>query len=133
MVLDHTNIPEITNWTFPLWYDSVNPAKINMGLAYYGRGYSLADPNCNNVGCAWSARSRPGPYTDFGGVMSLEEIENLIPQVGVQPTLLVNDMMKQLTWSDQWIGYDDLETIAMNNEKIMGQRPLLWWDHDLEY
>ena len=111
-VLGQTNIPEIYNWTLPLWYDGMDPSKINMGLAYYGRGYTLAEPNCNHVGCEWSTQSRPGPCTDFAGVMSLEEIKNLIPQVG-QPTLLADDMMKQLTWSDQWIGYDDEETIAM--------------------
>ena len=120
VVLGQTNIPEIANWTLPLWYDSVDPAKINMGLAYYGRGYTLADPSCNHVGCAWSTQSRPGPCTDFAGVMSLEEIENLIPQVGVQPTLLADDMMKQLTWSNQWIGYDDLETIGMKKEWASG-------------
>ena len=120
VVLGQTNIPEIANWTLPLWYDSVDPAKINMGLAYYGRGYTLADPSCNHVGCAWSTQSRPGPCTDFAGVMSLEEIESLIPQVGVQPTLLADDMMKQLTWSNQWIGYDDLETIEMKKEWASG-------------
>lgn len=116
VVLGQTNIPEIANWTLPLWYDSVDPAKINLGLAYYGRGYTLADPSCNQVGCTWSTQSRSGPCTAFGGVMSIQEIENLIPQLGVQPTLLADDMMKQLTWSDQWIGYDDSETIAMKKQ-----------------
>ncbi|KAM3067387.1 hypothetical protein ACMFMF_009878 [Clarireedia jacksonii] len=46
--------------------------------------------------------------------MSLQEINNIvIPQLGVQPTLLADDMMKQLTWGNQWIGYDDVDTIAM--------------------
>ncbi|MCJ1283616.1 hypothetical protein MMC26_002947 [Xylographa opegraphella] len=116
VVLGQTNIPEIFNWTMPLWYDSVDPSKINMGLAYYGRGYTLTDSSCNHVGCSWSSTSRPGPCTDFAGVMSLEEIQNLIPQLGVEPELLATDMMKQLTWGNQWIGYDDLETIAMKKQ-----------------
>ena len=116
VVYGQTNIPEIYNWTLPLWYDGVNPAKINLGLAYYGRGYTLADSSCNHVGCAWIGTSRPAPCTDFGGVMSLREIETLIPQVGVKPRLLAADMMKELTWSNQWIGYDDLETIAMKKQ-----------------
>ncbi len=44
---------------------------------------------------------------------SLQELERLVPQLGVQSQLLAEDMMKQLTWGDQWIGYDDMETIAM--------------------
>lgn len=114
VVLGQTNIPEIYNWTLPLWYDGLDPSKINMGLAYYGRGYTLADSSCNSVGCAWAGTSKPGPCTNFGGVMSLQELtDSVIPQLGIEPTLLADDMMKQLTWSDQWIGYDDAETIAM--------------------
>ncbi|KAJ4288855.1 hypothetical protein N0V88_007185 [Collariella sp. IMI 366227] len=116
VVLGHTNIPEIANWTLPLWYDGVNPAKVNMGLAYYSRGYTLADANCNSVGCQWKGPSRPGQCTNFGGVHSLQEIQRLITQLGVQPKLLAADMMKQLTFGDQWIGYDDMETIAMKRQ-----------------
>jgi chitinase len=113
-VLGHTNIPEIYNWTQPLWYDGVDPAKVNMGLAYYARGYTVSDSNCNAVGCSWSGTSRPAPCTNFGGVMSLQEIENqIIPQLGVQPHLLEKDMMMELKWGNQWIGYDNKQTIAM--------------------
>ncbi|KAH6638816.1 glycoside hydrolase superfamily, partial [Boeremia exigua] len=114
VVLGHTNVPEISNWTQPLWYDEVDPAKVNLGLAYYARGYTVSDPNCNGVGCNWSGTSRPAPCTNFGGVMSLQEIEDtIIPQVGVKPTLLEKDMMMELKWGNQWIGYDNLDTIAM--------------------
>ncbi|KAI1157988.1 glycoside hydrolase superfamily [Nemania serpens] len=113
VIIGQTNIPELANWTLPLWYDQVDPSKINMGLAYYGRGYTVSDVNCVDVGCNWTGPSRPGPCTAFGGVMSLTEIEELIPQIGVDPILDSEAMMKYLVWSDQWIGYDDLETIAM--------------------
>jgi Glycosyl hydrolases family 18 len=87
-----------------------------MGLAYYGRGYTLADSGCNSIGCVRSTIGRPEPCTSFGGFMSLQAIESLIPQLGVQPTLLANDMIKQLIWGDQWIGYDDMQTIAMKKQ-----------------
>ncbi|XPS72969.1 Chitinase [Ascochyta lentis] len=117
VVLGHTNVPEIANWTLPLAYEGVNPAKLNLGLAYYARGYTVADQNCNGVGCAWSGTSRPGPCTNFGGVMSLQEIENqIIPQLGVKPNLLEQDMMMELKWGNQWIGYDNMETIAMKKQ-----------------
>ncbi|KAM0205056.1 hypothetical protein ACHAPA_008626 [Fusarium lateritium] len=45
VILGHTNIPEITNWSLPLYYAGVNPAKVNIGLAYYARGYTVADSN----------------------------------------------------------------------------------------
>jgi hypothetical protein len=35
---------------------------------------------------------------------------------GVQPTLLQDAMMKQINWEDQWIGYDDEDTVAMKTQ-----------------
>lgn len=113
-IIGQTNIPEIYNWTLPLWYDGLDASKINLGLAYYGRGYTVANIDCTEIGCQWSGPSRPAPCTAFGGVMSLEEIEAIIiPELDIQPVLDSTAMMKYLIWSDQWVGYDDLETIAM--------------------
>ncbi|KEY73171.1 hypothetical protein S7711_04137 [Stachybotrys chartarum IBT 7711] len=113
VVLGHTNIPEIANWTLPLYYEEMDPAKLNMGLAYYARGYTVATSDCNAVGCDWVSTSRPAPCTNFGGVMSLEEIERMIDEQGMTPRLLTGDMMMQLTFGNQWIGYDNLDTIQM--------------------
>jgi chitinase len=44
--------------------------------------------------------------------MSLVEIEQLIKNRNLQPQYLADAMMKQITWDDQWIGYDDEETFA---------------------
>ncbi|RWA12354.1 hypothetical protein EKO27_g2735 [Xylaria grammica] len=116
VILGHTNIPEIANWTLPLYYDGVSPAKLNMGLAYYARGYTATDANCNTIGCNWAGESRPAACTNFAGVMSLQEVERLMKEEGVQSRLLAREMMKELTFGDQWIGYDDLETIRMKKE-----------------
>ena len=70
-----TDIREIYNDTLPLWFDALDPAKINFGLAYYGRGYTLSDPSCNHLGCSFSGPSQPGPCTNYGGVLSLAEIK----------------------------------------------------------
>jgi len=45
--------------------------------------------------------------------MSLTEIQALIKTRGLDPELLQDSMMKQITLGNQWIGYDDDETIAM--------------------
>ncbi|KAK4118449.1 glycoside hydrolase family 18 protein, partial [Parathielavia appendiculata] len=111
-VRGQADIREIANNTVPLWFDGLDPAKINFGLAMYGRGYTLADPSCNQLLCPFSGASDPAPCTNSDGVMSLLEIQQLIKRKGLKPQYLADSMMKQITWDDQWIGYDDEETFA---------------------
>ena len=113
IVRGQTDIREIYNDTQPLWFDALDPAKINLGLAYYGRGHTLASPSCANLGCPYIGPSLLGPCTNYGGVLSLAEIEDYIREKSLPPKLLQAQMMKQITWEDQWIGYDDSETVAM--------------------
>ena len=112
----HTDISEIYNDTLPLWFDGLNPSKINFGLAYYGRGYTLSSPSCNHLGCGFTGPSQPGPCTNFHGVLSLAEIKTYIKTKNLTPELLEKPMMKQITWDDQWIGYDDEETAVMKKD-----------------
>ncbi|KFY96783.1 hypothetical protein V498_02481 [Pseudogymnoascus sp. VKM F-4517 (FW-2822)] len=107
-------IDEIQNNTAPLYFDKLDFDKINFGLAYYGRGYTLANPTtCKELGCTFTGPSNPGKCTKQKGVMSLTEIQQLIDTEGLTPTLLGPQMMKSIQWADQWIGYDDDETFAM--------------------
>lgn len=53
--------------------------------------------------------------------MSLLEIEQKIKDLSLTPTLLSAGLMKQITWADQWIGYDDAETIALKKAWADGQ------------
>ncbi|KAH6991732.1 oviduct-specific glycoprotein [Fusarium venenatum] len=111
-VRGQADIREIRNNTVPLWFEGLNPQKLNFGLAMYGRGYTLSDPSCNQLLCGFSGPSKPAPCTGFGGVMSLIEIQQLIKKKNLKPQYLPDSMMKQITWDDQWIGYDDEETFA---------------------
>jgi len=112
LVRGQADIREIANNTVPLWFDGLDPQKINFGLAMYGRGYTLADPSCNQLLCPFKGPSKPAPCTGSNGVMSLREIKQLIKLRGLEPQYLPDSMMKQVTWDDQWIGYDDEETFA---------------------
>ncbi len=97
----------------PLWFDGLDPAKINLGLAAYGRGYTVSSKSCNALGCPFKGPSVAGECTNSDGVLSLQEIKKLISSKGLTPVLLQKEMMKQITWDNQWIGYDDEETHAM--------------------
>jgi chitinase len=120
IVRGQADIREINNNTAPLWFDGLDPKKINFGLAMYGRGYTLADPECNTLGCPFVGPSIPADCTDSPGVMSLAEIKRTAADVGVKPRYLEDSMMKELTWSDQWIGFDDEETFAAKKKFANG-------------
>ncbi|KAF4983044.1 hypothetical protein FZEAL_1444 [Fusarium zealandicum] len=53
--------------------------------------------------------------------MSLGEIKNLIKEKGLKPTHLKDSMVKQITWDDQWMGYDVGETWAEKKAWADGQ------------
>lgn len=115
-----TDVREIYNDTLPLWFDNLDPSKINFGLAYYGRGYTLANPGCNQLECPFVGPSQPGPCSHYPGVLSLAEIKSYIRDKHLTPQLLDQAMIKQITWDDQWIGYDDEETTAMKKRWASG-------------
>lgn len=112
LVRGQADIREIKNDTIPLWFDGLDPLKINFGLALYGRGYTLADSKCGDLLCSFKGPSKPGPCTGQEGVRSRQEIQQLIRERRLKPKHLADSMMKQITWDDQWIGYDDEETFA---------------------
>jgi chitinase len=123
-VRPHTDIREIKKGLLPMAFAGVNPYKINFGLSYYGRGYTLEDSSCNRMDCLFSGPSKPSSCVNYEGVMSNREIQQLIVEKSLKPTLVAEAMVKQVTWEDQWIGYDDEETIAMKtavaNDYCMG-------------
>lgn len=41
-VAAHTDIVKLQNNALPFWFSGIPPAKLNLGLASYGRGYTLA-------------------------------------------------------------------------------------------
>lgn len=58
--------------------NSVPPEKLVLGLAAYGRTYTLSDPSCNTPGCSFSSAGDPGPCTQAGGTLAYFEIYDII-------------------------------------------------------
>lgn len=142
----HTDIREIDNGLTPLWYDGVDPKKIVLGLAYYGRTYTAASADCAIMGCTFSGPGKAYGCTNFGGVLSnmgmiiwhcgcadkilivQTEIRRIIKETGAKPTLLSGAMVKELVWDKtQWVGYDDEETIALKTD--FAKKRFVWWSN----
>lgn len=111
-----TDITEIDKNLKPLWFDGVDPAKVNFGIAYYGRTYKLVDPSCDKMGCRFIGGSAgaAGSCTAFPGVLSNLEIRRIIKDEGITPYFNTTAMVKYFKYAgDSWVGYDDAETYAM--------------------
>lgn len=132
IVRGQANIEEIRNNTLPLAYAGVDPSKITLGVAWYGRGYTLSDPSCNTLNCPFSGPSKPGKCTGSAGVLSLVEIQEMIKSGKAKSNFLEDIGMKELVWDDQWIGYDDEETVELKkkfaNDQCFGG--LMAWSVD---
>lgn len=105
------SLEDIERTILPLWFDRIDPGKLNLGLPYYARGATVSDTSCMEVGCPYSDLSRPGQCSTEKGILILKEIQDIIAQRHLAPKALSNIMQKQLTFDDQWFSYDDCETV----------------------
>ncbi|KAK3782147.1 hypothetical protein RRG08_032901 [Elysia crispata] len=107
--------------------------KINIGMATYGRSFTLADTNNNGVGAPAARAGRAGRYTMENGFISYYEICQLI-QSGAQVFQEPSQRARYLVQRDLWIGYDDVQTIQ---EKACYARQnsyggIMFWALDLD-
>ncbi|KAL4935574.1 hypothetical protein BDV06DRAFT_217331 [Aspergillus oleicola] len=54
IVQGHTNLTEIKTALELFWRVDIPPAKLVLGLGFYGRSFTLADPECTKPGCPFS-------------------------------------------------------------------------------
>ncbi|KAI5291816.1 hypothetical protein KEM54_006393, partial [Ascosphaera aggregata] len=60
----HTNLTEINTSLELLWRNNIDPAKVVLGLGFYGRSFTLQDPSCKKPGCVFSAGGNAGQCTN---------------------------------------------------------------------
>lgn len=94
---------EITNGLDLLWRNDIDSAKVVLGLGFYGRSFTLKDPTCNKPGCAFSGGGIAGNCSAASGILSNAEIQRIITQYDLTPTLDTTAAVKYMSWnSDQW-------------------------------
>lgn len=126
----HTNLTEIDLALELLWRNNIEPDQVVLGLGFYGRSFTLADPNCSKPGCVFSAGGKPGKCTNSAGTLSYAEIQRIVKSDGAKVTLDKTAGVQIVTWdNDQWVSYDDAETLKMKidyaNKKCLGGT-LVW-------
>lgn len=81
-VLAHTNLTEVDHALELFWRNNVDPKMINLGVAFYGRSYKLADAACRLPGCRFSGPGDKGECSNTEGYLSYREIMDKIKQAG---------------------------------------------------
>jgi chitinase len=112
----HTNLTEIEGSLDLLWRADVAPEKVNMGMAFYGRSFTLQDTNCTtpNGVCQFTEAGMAGPCSGATGSLNLQEIQDILVEDQLTPILDKAAAIKYTAYnSTQWVAYDDDETIRM--------------------
>lgn len=120
----HTNLTEINAGLELLWRNNTNPARVNLGLEFYGRSFRLKDPQCLDAGCQLIGGGKAGECTGTSGVLSGLEIRKIIANGATVKTDPVAGV-KIVTWdTNQWVSWDDVETLKMKvdyaNKRCLG-------------
>ncbi|KAG8353315.1 hypothetical protein FVEN_g8694 [Fusarium venenatum] len=134
-VLSHSNLTEIELALDLLWRNEVDPAKVNMGLGFYGRSFQLADPACNTPGCLFKGGGAKGPCTASSGTLAYFEIMDIIKKNNLTPYHDEKAAVKYTTCdNDQWISFDDFDTFQQKIEfaNSLGLGGVLIWAIDLD-
>lgn len=60
--------------------------------------------------------AQPGACTQTSGILSYDEILNVLQTENPQVTLDTTNMVEIAVWDSQWVGYDDPTTLKMKLE-----------------
>ncbi|KAK8103189.1 glycoside hydrolase family 18 protein [Apiospora sp. TS-2023a] len=140
-VYAHTNLTEIDTALNLFWRAPIAPSRIILGLAFYGRSFTLKDPSCTTPGCEFSEAGAQGRCTRTAGILSYREIMQLQQEhagaldTGYDKEAGINYMVYKSGSDDRhysWVSYDDKTTfqqkIDFANQR--GLKGLLIWAVD---
>jgi hypothetical protein len=113
----HTNMTEFDDSFSILWENDVDPAKVTLGLAFYGRSYTLKDASCSSPGCAIFGFGPPGMCDDAYGYESYDQVQSLIDDKSTSTYFDEDAGVNIATYGGyQWMSFENKESFAKKVE-----------------
>nr|XP_022315646.1 acidic mammalian chitinase-like isoform X1 [Crassostrea virginica] len=110
-----------TNWAARYWNQNGVPKdKLNIGIATYGRTYTLADPQSDrSIGAPAVAPGRPGQYTRETGFLSYYEICQMQDRRNGKIFRDEEQSVPYYVTGNTWVGYDDIYSVINKAKWIL--------------
>jgi GH18 family chitinase len=132
----HTNLTEIKDALDLLWRNDINPDQVTMGIGFYGRAFTASSSSCLKPKCKFESAGLPGKCSREGGILTNSEIMDIVKEKNLHPELFKEETVKAVSWDNQWVAYDDAQTIQMKVEFARSQclGGLMVWaiTHDMD-
>ncbi|OAA41490.1 Chitinase II [Beauveria brongniartii RCEF 3172] len=117
----HTNLTEIDEGLKLLWRVGVEPSKVVMGMGFYGRSFRMADSNCWQPECKFSAAGNAGDCSGQAGILYYAEIASTNESINVATHYdPVSTVKVNVFNGNQWVAYDDAQSWADKLEYLTG-------------
>lgn len=113
------------------WLDQgCDPAKLNLGLATYGRSFTLSNPGQHTAGSSASGAGNAGSKTGEPGFLSYYEI----CQMGGNDYFDNDAKVPYKVNGNQWVGYDNKASLELKLEHALLKNlgGIMFWALDLD-
>ncbi|XP_071130020.1 chitinase-3-like protein 1 [Mytilus edulis] len=121
-------------WAANYWNKmGVPKSKLNIGMGLYGRSFTLKDRNVHDVGAQTKGKGLAGKYTREAGFLSYYEVCDMMKNGGKK--YYINEQkVPYLVKDDQWVGYDDVDSLSIKVQYVKQQRfgGIMVWALDLD-
>lgn len=122
------------DWAVHYWFKKgVDSSKLLLGLATYGRTFTLADRSKHGIGDTATSAGQAGKYTNTAGFLSYYEICDHL-KTGWSKEWSEEQKGSFAYNSDQWVGYDDQRSLSVKVDyvKNVGLAGVMIWSFDLD-
>uniref|UniRef100_A0A7G3AFM1 Putative chitotriosidase-1-signalp detected n=1 Tax=Lutzomyia longipalpis TaxID=7200 RepID=A0A7G3AFM1_LUTLO len=131
---EHTNRPTVDAAVQIYAQNGCDKKQLVLGIPAYGKSYTLADKTKNGIGANTKGPGKAGPYLMEPGFLGYNEICESLVQAPWTTVHLKNNAVKYSYNEDQWVSYDDAETVTVKAQyaKAEGLAGVMIWTIDTD-